>query len=234
MQPLSRDNNFYYLCGSLLVILFSSSAIHLISGRWGQDLFSALILAMLLVSIKSLHLSLTLRKLVWVVVAMLFLLTLLQHTFRSELFEFLSLALLFLFFASLLHAAGRQVLFVGRVDSNRIIGSISLYLLLGLLWTQIYLFLLMIDPEAFQGLEAETWREAFPRAAYFSFVTLTTLGYGDILPTNPIARFFAYMEAVAGVFYMAIVVASLVSIGISRAGTNDPGCNETGNRQEGS
>jgi voltage-gated potassium channel Kch len=163
---------------------------------------------------------------------MLFLLTLLQHTFRSELFEFLSLALLFLFFASLLHTAGRQVLFVGKVDSNRIVGSISLYLLLGLLWTLIYLFLLMIDPEAFRGLEAETWREAFPRAAYFSFVTLTTLGYGDILPTNPVAQFFAYMEAVAGVFYMAIVVASLVSIGISRAGTDDPDRNETGNRQE--
>ena len=233
MKQLSEENNFFYLCGSLVVILCSSSLIRLFSGTWGKDLFSALILAMILVSIKSLHVSLALRKLVWAVMAVLTPLSILQHYSDSKLFEFLSLALLFLFFASLLHTTGRQVLFVGRVDSNRIVGSISLYLLLGLLWTLIYLFILVIDPGAFQGLEAENWREAFPRAAYYSFVTLTTLGYGDILPTNPVAQFFAYMEAVAGVFYMAIVVASLVSIGVSHAGANNPGCKETGNRKEG-
>ncbi|WP_052469918.1 potassium channel family protein [Thiolapillus brandeum] len=50
--------------------------------------------------------------------------------------------------------------------------------------------------------------------AYYSFVTLTPLGYGDILPVSQLARFFACMEAIAGLFYMAIVVATLVSIGI--------------------
>ena len=45
---------------------------------------------------------------------------------------------------------------------------------------------------------------------YFSFVTLTTLGFGDLLPVSPLARFLVYMEAVPGVFYMAIVVSSLV------------------------
>lgn len=53
--------------------------------------------------------------------------------------------------------------------------------------------------------------ENFSDAAYFSFVTLTTLGYGDILPITPIAKVFAYLEAIIGVFYMAIVVSSLVS-----------------------
>nr|WP_269764034.1 potassium channel family protein [Shewanella benthica] len=47
--------------------------------------------------------------------------------------------------------------------------------------------------------------------AYFSFVTLTTLGYGDISPISPFSQVLVYMEAIAGVFYMAIVVASLVS-----------------------
>ncbi len=57
--------------------------------------------------------------------------------------------------------------------------------------------------------------------AYYSFVTLTTLGYGDILPKNHLAEFFAYMEAVVGVFYMAIIVATLVSLGIAKIDKKD-------------
>ncbi|MCV5959457.1 potassium channel family protein, partial [Escherichia coli] len=50
--------------------------------------------------------------------------------------------------------------------------------------------------------------------AYFSFVTLTTLGYGDISPLTPLAQVVVYLEAITGVFYMAIVVSSLVSSNI--------------------
>ena len=73
----------------------------------------------------------------------------------------------------------------------------------------------MIYPDAFIGLEPIAWQENYPRVAYYSFVTLTTLGYGDILPKNSIAEFFVYSEAVVGVFYMAIIVASLVSAGLT-------------------
>lgn len=52
---------------------------------------------------------------------------------------------------------------------------------------------------------------------YFSFVTLTTLGFGDLLPVSPLARFLVYMEAVTGVFYMAIVVSSLVGARMSKS-----------------
>ena len=92
-----------------------------------------------------------------------------------------------------------------------IIGSAVLYLLIGLLWTVIYLLLLMIYPDAFIGLEQIAWQENYPRVAYYSFVTLTTLGYGDISPNNSIAQFFVYSEAIAGVFFMALIVSSLVS-----------------------
>ena len=80
-----------------------------------------------------------------------------------------------------------------------------------------YLVLLTFDPQALEGLVFENWRHAFSDTAYFSFVTLTTLGYGDILPRDPLARFLAYLEAVTGVFYLAIVVASLVSIAIQES-----------------
>ena len=76
----------------------------------------------------------------------------------------------------------------------------------------LYLFMAQAIPNAFNGLEQLIWYENFADVAYYSFVTLTTLGYGDISPNVPIARFFVYMEAVVGVFYMAILVASIIGI----------------------
>ena len=83
---------------------------------------------------------------------------------------------------------------------------------MGLIWALLYLFIAQTIPDAFNGLEQLIWYDNFADVAYFSFVTLTTLGYGDISPIIPIARFLVYMEAIVGVFYMAILVASLIGI----------------------
>jgi voltage-gated potassium channel Kch len=63
-------------------------------------------------------------------------------------------------------------------------------------------------------MEATSWGQNFSNAAYFSFVTLTTLGYGDISPLTQLAQVIVYLEAIVGVFYMAIIVSSLVSSNI--------------------
>jgi hypothetical protein len=89
-------------------------------------------------------------------------------------------------------------------------------MLLGLTWAIIYLILLSIDPEAFSGIDTGSWQELFASVSYYSFVTLTTLGYGDILPKNHLAEFFVYMETIIGVFYMAIIVSSLVSLRLKK------------------
>ena len=110
------------------------------------------------------------------------------------------------------YAAARQVLFTGPIDWNKIVGAICIYLLMGLIWAMSYLLIAQTVPGAFNGLEQVPWHDNFSDAAYYSFVTLTTLGYGDISPVAPIARFLVYMEAIFGVFYMAILVASLIGI----------------------
>ncbi len=84
----------------------------------------------------------------------------------------------------------------------------------------IYLFIAQAIPGAFNGVEQMLWYDNFANIAYYSFVTLTTLGYGDISPVAPIARFLVYIEAVVGVFYMAILVASLIGVGINEAKKN--------------
>ncbi len=222
MRPLSRENNFYYLCGALVTILFSSAVARQFPGTWGEDLFTLVIVAMLLLGTRSLDPDPARRRLLWALVVLVLTFSVLNRFRASTVFDALTLGLLLLYFAVALRQAAGQVLFVrGRVDMNRIVGSLSLYLLLGLIWTMIYLVLLTLDPDTLSGLDFENWRQSFPRVAHYSFVTLTTLGYGDILPATRLAEFFAYMEAIAGVFYMAIVVASLVSIALHHR--TDPG-----------
>ena len=79
----------------------------------------------------------------------------------------------------------------------------------------LYLFIAEVVPGAFNGLPQAPWLDNFATAVYFSFVTITTLGYGDISPVLPLARFLVYMEAIIGVFYMAILVASLIGVRMS-------------------
>jgi voltage-gated potassium channel len=112
--------------------------------------------------------------------------------------------------------AMQQVLFSGPVDGNKIIGAVCIYLLLGLIWTSLYLMVDEFFPGAFNGLGEGSWDETFPDLVYYSFVTLTTVGYGDVGPAAPVARFLALAEAIIGQFYIAVLVASLVGIRISR------------------
>jgi len=212
LKHLSSKNNFLYLLLSLVALLFSSAITDDFSGGVGEDLFSAVSILMLIVGIKSLHVNVALKRIVYSLAVIMGLLTLLWRLYPSH-WTALLILLIFLFaFVSAFKLSVRQILFEGRVDSNKIIGSLSLYLLIGLIWTVIYIILLLFDPSAFNGIEVTEWRSLFSRVAYYSFVTLTTLGYGDISPAHHIAEFFVYMEAIVGVFYMAIFVSSLVSL----------------------
>ncbi|KYJ87680.1 potassium channel family protein [Sulfurovum riftiae] len=212
MKHLTHKNNFFYLFSSLLVFLFTAALIAQFPSDWGEDILSMVALAMILISIKSLKIEKSWRWAALVLGFLFFAIIVFVKYFEHHLLVYTVLALLFIYFTAAFLLAVKHVLFEGDIDENKIIGSLSLYLLIGLIWSVIYLFLLIADPSSFSGVEITNWQESFSRVAYYSFVTLTTLGYGDILPTNHIAEFFVYLEAVFGVFYMAIIVSSLIAL----------------------
>jgi len=212
MQHLSKKNNFIYLFFSLLIFLFSAAMIADFPDSLGEDILSGVILVMILVSIKSLRIDKSWRWALGILGFFFFAVVIFVKFFEHNFFVYIILSLLLIFFIGSFILTVKQVLFEGDIDGNKIIGSLSLYILLGLSWAVIYLFLLIIDPGAFSGIEVSNWQEGFSRVAYYSFVTLTTLGYGDILPTRHITEFFVYLEAVTGVFYMAIIVSSLIAL----------------------
>jgi hypothetical protein len=119
----------------------------------------------------------------------------------------------YFFFLSLsLYLVWKQVLFTGHVNSNKIVGAICIYILLGLLWAFAYLFSEQMFPGSFSGLNHESWQGNLEQFIYYSMVTLTTIGYGDITPELPVARFLAYMEGITSIFYTTILVASLIGV----------------------
>jgi hypothetical protein len=104
----------------------------------------------------------------------------------------------------------------GPITLHRIQGGVAAYLLLGVAWAQAYSLVALLRPGAFSGAAAAgDGGRAF---LYFSFVTLTTVGYGDVLPVHPAARSLAMLEAVTGPLYLAILLARLVSLAVAPGG----------------
>lgn len=101
------------------------------------------------------------------------------------------------------------VLEPGAVTLNRIVGALCVYLLFGLLWAVLYATVELVEPTAFAYAHGAPG-DPLEQFLYYSFVTLTTLGYGDVTPVHPVARTIAYFEAVIGQLYVAVLVASLV------------------------
>ena len=97
-----------------------------------------------------------------------------------------------------------------RVDANVLCAGLSGYLLLGLLWTPLYVAAWRWNSAAFI-MPAGATMDGFS-AFYFSFITLSTVGYGDIAPVSKAARMLAVTEAVAGLFYVAVLISRLVAI----------------------
>ena len=105
----------------------------------------------------------------------------------------------------------RAVMKARRVTRETVLLGLSCYLLLGLVWTAAYATLDRLQPGAF-GLPIDmTAGAVFGQMSYFSFVTLTSTGYGDILPQTPIARGLANLEAVAGVLFVAVFISRLIA-----------------------
>ena len=98
-----------------------------------------------------------------------------------------------------------------RVSSDLIFASLCAYLLIGLVWAHIYLIMELFVPGAF-AINSDSSSTLPQLFIYYSFVTLTTLGYGDIVPVIPFAQSWAAMEAVMGQLYLAIVVARLMGL----------------------
>jgi hypothetical protein len=101
-----------------------------------------------------------------------------------------------------------------KITGDMIMGAICAYFLMGLVWAFVYSTLEFLQPGSFQMPQGTVNQATF---TYYSYVTLTTLGYGEITPISTPARSFAILEAMMGQLYLAVLIARLVGIHIAQS-----------------
>jgi hypothetical protein len=101
-----------------------------------------------------------------------------------------------------------MVLRPGEVTRQRLQGAVAAYLLFGLAWAAAYEWAVENDSSAFNGAPAESSQQWI----YFSLITLSSTGYGDITPAKPVTRSLAVAEAITGQLYIAIMISRLVAL----------------------
>jgi voltage-gated potassium channel len=208
----TRKNPFFFLLGGLLVALLVAPVMTehfpLIAGF--------MLTVTLVISTLSMSASKPIYKLAWWLVATKIVLDVVGVTTLAPgvfIAEWIVLSTYFV--VATVFTLGR-VLADNYVDMNRIAGAISVYMLIGLIWTSLYFALSLVDPQAFEGIAVlSSYQETLTNTAYldllyYSYVTLSTLGYGDVIPVSRAAQSLSYLEAICGVMFVAVLVAAMV------------------------
>ena len=149
-----------------------------------------------------------------------------SHLFQVEVLLPLGHVLGVLFFLMTGTLLLGRVLEAGPVTSNRLHAAVCGYLLIGLGWGLVFSTMEHVHPGTFLDASGNPSAShavlaGFPHLTYFSFATLTTLGFGDIVPISPLARSLSALAAVTGQLYLALLVARLVGLHIARLSAVD-------------
>ena len=207
------EGHFFPLLVCLLLFLISYP--YLWNWNWGQKILTVLLLGILFAGVISM------RDKKWIFytgvllgspVVVLRLIRAFQH--EMPIMEFTTLVLVVPFFIYVTITTLYRVLGGKEVSLDKLFGAAAVYLLMGLTWSVAYAVIEIIRPGNFfipvtsSPDGTLTWLDFI----YYSFTTLTTLGYGDMTPITHQARSLAILEAVSGVLYVAFLVARLVSM----------------------
>ena len=195
----------------LFAVIFAVFVLPILSAGWHRNLFRTVYTVIYFSAI----LSLEKRKHYLIVLLFsTFLLEWISGILDFEVLLSLAKFVNILFFLVIVISLIRQIATARKVSAGVILESLAGYLLLGLIFSIFIIFIMQNDPDAFSSPPQQHARseESLGTSVpvYFSFVTLASLGYGDIVPLKPYTRSLATLTTVPGQFYIAIIVALLV------------------------
>lgn len=210
-------NKYNHLLVALILLLVVTSTMSIESQ---QDRFPVIGLILMIVLIAAMRTNFPRGKFLnfsLVVVAIGFILSLCIYYLPKE-YRQLIVALSFIndwiscfFFILTVYTLSGSLFRTKHVSQDTIKGGICAYMILGFLWAIFYSICERISPESFTSTSAEDIN-----FVYFSFATLTTLGYGDVVPVHQAARALSILEALAGQVFLAVFVARLVGLYIAK------------------
>ncbi len=221
MKPNVGQTNFFYLLIALLILLVAiplADDLDLVSAPLARGFVFSCLLIIGVWSLKGGGRFFTVG-MAFVIAGVV--LNVLAINMHSLLFQYGSLLSLLGFMFVAISFTLKQVVVGTDITANRLVGAVCVYLLLGGIWAMVYTLVNTVSPGSFAGfspMDDMGWDSEW---LYFSFVTMTTLVYGDILPVSATARGLAYMQAVVGQFYIAVLVAGLVGAYIAKNRKDD-------------
>ena len=206
-----------------LVLLFAFGPILDTITLPGWSLVSQFVWLFLIINVMSWALlasspRIAVRRFIFLGMAAVVLTYLLSMILRVAELKVLSALLLTCMLIPAIISATRFLFSRSEANAHTISASACIYILMALSWASAYALIAYVDPEAFHVSEALQSQlqpqtgSGFSKFMYFSLVTITTLGYGDITPVSAVARSLSALEAFVGPFYLAVIVARLVAL----------------------
>ncbi|MEA1916732.1 MAG: ion channel [Campylobacterota bacterium] len=119
-----------------------------------------------------------------------------------------------IFYAYLAILLSRRVISSKTFNNNTIFGSLSIYISAAFSWGYLYALMKIVEPSTFGADYTILESQVVESMVYFSFITITTLGYGDIYPSSPFAGSFVILEVMFGQIFFAVVIAKIVSLSL--------------------
>jgi len=207
----SLQNKYSQLLVTIIGIFLVAPAF---SGTTGQIVISAVFISTIIAIIRTFNLKKREFLLLLTLAGASFILdihnTLRVNVVTNQVFVIAVEIIYSLFILTALVTINRKLFSEKKVSGDTIKGGIAVFFLIGIFWALLYHIVYILDPRAFsQPVEATDFLDSM---FYFSFTTLTTLGYGDIFPVSDLARSLASLEAIIGVMYPAIYIARVVGL----------------------
>jgi len=195
--------------GNILLLIFTFALIFLIPlfpesiQRTSNKILFSLIFFFSILALKG-----KIKKRMLVIALIAFITEWIAEIFNMKILYYISTFINVIFFQIIVIRLIVQIARSKNVNAGVILESVNAYLLFGLMFTMLVTILHLYDIEAFSFIEGETID--FQHYIYYTFVTFSTLGYGDIIPKEPIGRSLSILISVSGQLYIAIIIAMLV------------------------
>jgi len=216
MKSHLRKPNFQYLLAGILAVLFIDPILRDLFNYSSPFLNSLIFSSTLILGVWSLHESKVLfRTGLGLIAVSLVIAIIISRKPELVTLRVIDLLILLIFCAMSFVFILEEITHDVHVDLNRVTGGICLYLLLGLIFAIVHSLVETFLPGSYRHADVENYLHS--DMFYFSFVTLTTLGYGDITPIRPLAKTVSIFEAVVGVFYMSVLIGSMIGLLLNKA-----------------
>lgn len=210
------EENFKGLFISLIIFLTVLPFFHRL--EMAEEMMTAAIAVVILYTVVSFGFRREGKSLLWMGIGVV-LTALVAYITPYKYDDYASLALYMAFLSYSVYLIFKFILSTSKVTSNIILGAICIYLLIGIIWAMGYVLLNTLAPGSFNipdSAALSLMHQLFKHFIYYSMATLTTLGYGDIVPLTTPARYYSVLEALSGQLYVGILVARLVGMHVTQ------------------